>query len=355
MIGSRVLGASHADDAFNLAFLLPNIFRRLFAEGAFSSGFVPLFSRRLASGRPLEDAVRFSNEILAVFMPILIIVTILFEIAMPGFLLLSRQGTRRYRASSPSVGFPRWTFPYLIFISLVALLSGVLNSLTRFVVAAFAPALLNIALIVALLLAPPDNVSSSPVHGHRGPARGHRAVRMCWMTPRRAGVHLHFCRRGMTPAVKELMILILPATTAAGGYHISQLFYAYFATLLGEGSFVYSEPCRPPEPAAARARRHSRSAPRSSPPSAGTRPRAGRRRGGRAGPRFDLAMLLTMPATIALAVGAVPIIGALFEGGAYTVEAARRPRRWCFRSSSPACPPMSSSRSSRPASTPART
>ena len=83
MIGSRVLGASHANDAFNLAFLLPNIFRRLFAEGAFSSGFVPLFSRRLAAGGH-EDAQDFSNEILAVFMPALLLVTIVFVIFMPG-------------------------------------------------------------------------------------------------------------------------------------------------------------------------------------------------------------------------------------------------------------------------------
>src|SRR3712207_8996864 len=79
MIASRILGASHANDAFNLAFLLPNIFRRLFAEGAFASGFVPLFSRRLAAGGH-ADAQAFSNEILAVFMPALLIVTIVFEI-----------------------------------------------------------------------------------------------------------------------------------------------------------------------------------------------------------------------------------------------------------------------------------
>src|SRR5215210_3566815 len=85
MIGSRMLGASHANDAFNLAFLLPNIFRRLFAEGAFSSGFVPLFSRRLAAGGHVE-AEKFSNEILAVFMPALLLITLVFEIAMPSVL-----------------------------------------------------------------------------------------------------------------------------------------------------------------------------------------------------------------------------------------------------------------------------
>ena len=66
MIGSRVLGASHANDAFNLAFLLPNIFRRLFAEGAFSSGFVPLFSRRLASGGPRGGAGIFERDFVGV-------------------------------------------------------------------------------------------------------------------------------------------------------------------------------------------------------------------------------------------------------------------------------------------------
>ena len=103
MIGSRVLGASHANDAFNLAFLLPNIFRRLFAEGAFSSGFVPLFSRRLAAGGH-EDAQAFSNEILAVFMPALLLVTIVFEIFMPGVIAAGRAGDYRRRPGQVRAG-----------------------------------------------------------------------------------------------------------------------------------------------------------------------------------------------------------------------------------------------------------
>ena len=125
MIGSRLLGASNANDAFNLAFLLPNIFRRLFAEGAFSSGFVPLFSRRLGAGGH-EDAQAFSNEILAVFMPALLLVTIVFVIFMPGLLADRR---RRLCSDTPgkmelAVELTRWTFPYLLFISLVALAVG---------------------------------------------------------------------------------------------------------------------------------------------------------------------------------------------------------------------------------------
>src|SRR5688572_10711068 len=126
MIGSRVLGASHANDAFNLAFLLPNIFRRLFAEGAFSAGFVPLFSRRLELGGH-EEAQQFSNDILSVFMPALLAVTVIFVWFMPAVLLLVVPDY----ADTPgklelATDLTRWTFPYLLFISLVALLSGIL-------------------------------------------------------------------------------------------------------------------------------------------------------------------------------------------------------------------------------------
>ena len=179
MIGSRVLGASHANDAFNLAFLLPNIFRRLFAEGAFSSGFVPLVRRRLQSGGH-EDAEAFSNEILSVFMPALLLVTVIFEIFMPGVLLLVAGDYQTVPGKFElAVELTRWTFPYLLFISLVALLSGVLNSLTRFAVAAFAPALLNVALIVALAGRPARQGRDRALHGDRGAARRRRSSSLC--------------------------------------------------------------------------------------------------------------------------------------------------------------------------------
>lgn len=323
MIGSRILGASHSNDAFNLAFLLPNIFRRLFAEGAFSSGFVPLFSRRLASGGH-EDAEQFSNEILAVFMPALLLVTLVFEIFMPAVIGLVAAGY----ADTPgkqelATELTRWTFPYLLFISLVALLSGVLNSLTRFAIAAFAPALLNIALIVALLAAPPSDIETVRYMAIAVLAGGIAQFALCWVAVRRAGVRLHFGRPRMTPAVKELVVLILPATAAAGVYQISQLFYGYFSTLLGEGALTmlsYADRLNQlplsiigtalgvailPAISQALARGEDAAA-------ADVQARA-----------FDLSMLLTLPATLALAVGAVPIIGALFQGGEYTLEAAR--------------------------------
>ena len=322
MIAARLLGASHANDAFNLAFLLPNIFRRLFAEGAFSSGFVPLFSRRLASGGH-EDAVRFSNEILAVFMPALLLVTAVFMIFMPGVLALI---VPEY-ADTPgkmqlATELTRWTFPYLLFISLVALLSGILNSLTRFAVAAFAPALLNVALIIGLLVAPPGDIETVRTMAIAVLIGGIAQFALCWFAVRRAGVRLHFGRPRMTPAVRELVVLILPATIAAGVYQISQLFYAYFSSGLGEGALTmlsYADRLNQlplsiigtalgvailPAISQAIARNEDKKA-------ADVQARA-----------FDLSMLLTLPATLALMVAAFPIIGALYRAGEYSTEAA---------------------------------
>lgn len=321
MIAARLLGASHENDAFNLAFLLPNIFRRLFAEGAFSSGFVPLFSRRLAKGGR-EDAEAFSNEILAVFMPALLLVTIVFVIFMPGVLALVAAGYRDVPGKFDlAVELTRWTFPYLLFISLVALLSGVLNSLTRFVAAAFAPALLNVALIVALLVSrdAPD-VQTVRNMAYAVLAGGIVQFALCWAAVRRAGIRLHFGRPRLTPAVKEFVILILPATVAAGAYQISQLFYAFFSTQLGEGALTmlsYADRLNQLPlsiigtalgvailPAISQAIAKGDEA-------AATDVQA------RA---FDLSMLLTLPAAIALAVAAGPIIGALYQGGEYSRE-----------------------------------
>ena len=85
MLVSRVMGASDAADAFFVAFRLPNTFRRLFGEGAFSAGFVPLFSQRLHGEGGEVDAKQFSEEVLAVFVPTLILFTLVFEIIMPIF------------------------------------------------------------------------------------------------------------------------------------------------------------------------------------------------------------------------------------------------------------------------------
>src|SRR4028119_1009508 len=94
MVFARIMGAGMAADAFALAFLIPNLFRRLFGEGAFSQGFVPLFSQRMNGEGGMEEAKKFAEEVLAVFLPVLIVLTVIFEIIMPGFVMLIASGWR---------------------------------------------------------------------------------------------------------------------------------------------------------------------------------------------------------------------------------------------------------------------
>src|SRR3990170_1572318 len=321
MIFSRVLGAGMAADAFALAFLIPNLFRRLFGEGAFSQGFVPLFSQRLHGEGGIEEAKRFAEEVLAVFLPVLILITAIFMIFMPAFIMLIASGwSDEPEKFALARDLTRITFPYLIFISLVSLFSGVLNSLTRFAAAAFAPALLNLALIVALLVVPTGGPATARAMAIGVIAGGVFQLALCWGATRRAGIKLRLKPPKMTPRVKELLILILPATLGGGLYYISQLFYAYFATSLPQGSLVYlgfaDRMNQLPLAIIGSALGTAILPAISRHVGAGDGAGAARLQG----QATELAMLLTLPAAVALAVSAGPIVAALFQGGKFTAD-----------------------------------
>jgi putative peptidoglycan lipid II flippase len=147
---AAVLGTGAVADAYFVAFRFPNLFRRLFAEGAFNAAFVPLFAKRL-DGEGDAAAREFAEQALAMLLAALLVTTAVAEISMPWLMYLIAPGF----AASPekfdlAVLLTRIAFPYLLFVSLVALLSGVLNALGRFAVAAAAPTLLNIVLIGVL-------------------------------------------------------------------------------------------------------------------------------------------------------------------------------------------------------------
>jgi len=321
MIFARIMGAGMAADAFALAFLIPNLFRRLFGEGAFSAGFVPLFSQRLNGEGGMEEARKFAEEVMAVFLPILMAVTAIFMIFMPAFVWVLASGWRDDPEKfALAVELTRITFPYLIFISLVSLFSGVLNSLTRFVVAAFAPALLNIALIAALLIVPQGGPETARAMAMGVIAGGVLQLALCWGSVQRLGVRIGVKWPRMTPRVKELLILILPATLGSGIYYISQLFYAYFATSLPEGSLVYlgfaDRLNQLPLAIIGSALGTAILPTISQAVGLGDSSRAARIQG----QATELAMLLTLPAAIALIVTSGPIVAALFQGGRFTAE-----------------------------------
>ena len=149
---AALLGAGPLAEIFVIAFRLPNLFRRLFAEGAFNAAFVPLFSERLeAEGLPA--ALEFAGRILSVLLAFLTAFTLLGMVFMPGLVLAIAQGfTADADKFDQAVHYARIAFPYLFFISLLSLFAGVLNATGRFLAAAFAPVLLNLVLIGAALL-----------------------------------------------------------------------------------------------------------------------------------------------------------------------------------------------------------
>src|SRR5215216_832459 len=237
MLMARLMGVSGAADAFFVAFRLPNTFRRLFGEGAFSAGFVPLYAQRLQGENGDVEAKNFSEEVLAVFVPTLVIFTVLFEIIMPLFVaaISGYSGEKLGLATY----LTRITFPYLVLISLVSLFSGILNSLTRFTAAAFAPALLNLAMLAALILVPVGGRTTAIALALAVTLGGVLQLGLLLAACARAGIVLKLRRPRMTPGVRQFVRVVIPATLGAGVYQISAFIDTFFLARLGTGSLSY--------------------------------------------------------------------------------------------------------------------
>ncbi len=329
MLLARVLGAGLAADAFQLAFTLPNTFRRLFAEGAFSVAFVPLYSRALHGndGQPgsEEAAEAFAGDVLSVFVWVLLGFSALCMVAMPGIVwLLAREYAAVPGKFELSVFLSRVTFPYLALISLVAMLSGLLNARSKFGPGAVVPVLLNLFLISGILI-------GNHLRGDSGndvvvvealalavSLSGVAQLAYLWWETRRAGVRLKVQLPKLTPEVRKLGVLILPATFGAGIYQISQLVDTFFATSLPQGSLTLLKladrlnqmPLGIVGIALGTAilpmlSRHIHT---------GDNAEAQRLQGN----AFEIATLLTLPAAAALAVCAPAFCAAFFVGGKFT-------------------------------------
>ena len=151
---AAALGAGPVADVFYTCFRFPNLFRRLFAEGAFNIAFVPLFAKELEGGGQ-EAAQKFGQQVFAVLSSWLLLFTGIALLAMPFLVatVVAPGFTDTPEKFELSVVMTRIMFPYLMFMSLVAMFSGVLNSMRRYFLAAFVPVLLNIILVGILLAA----------------------------------------------------------------------------------------------------------------------------------------------------------------------------------------------------------
>jgi putative peptidoglycan lipid II flippase len=321
MLMSRVMGASWQADAFFVAFRLPNTFRRLFGEGAFSAGFVPLYSQRLQGVNGTVEARKFSEEVLAVFVPTLVVFTLFFEIIMPLFVaaISGYSGTKLELATF----LTRITFPYLLLISLVSLFSGILNSLARFTAAAFAPALLNLSMLTALIFVPVGGTTSAIALSIAVTVGGILQLGLLLLACKRAGVVLKLRKPQMTPGVRQFVRVVIPATLGAGVYQISAFIDTFFLARIGTGAlsyFNYADRLNQLPLGVIGAALGTAILPQVSKHVGANEPREAARVQGQAA---ELAMLLCLPAALALAVSALPLVSALFQGGRFTAEDAR--------------------------------
>jgi putative peptidoglycan lipid II flippase len=318
MLMSRVMGASWQADAFFVAFRLPNTFRRLFGEGAFSAGFVPLYAQRLHGQGGQEEARHFSEEVLAVFAPTLVLFTIVFEIIMGPFVFLisGYEGEKLALATL----LTSITFPYLVLISLVSLFSGILNSLARFTAAAFAPALLNLAMLAALIFVPVGGQTSAIALSIAVTLGGVLQLGLLLAACARAGIVLKLRRPRMTPSVRQFVRVVIPATIGAGVYQISAFIDTFFLARLGTGSlsyFNYADRLNQLPLGVIGAALGTAILPQVSRHVGAGEPGKAAHVQAQAA---ELAMLLCLPAALALSVASGPLISALFEGGRFTAQ-----------------------------------
>jgi putative peptidoglycan lipid II flippase len=152
---ARAFGAGLATDAFFVAFKIPNLLRRLFAEGAFSQAFVPILAEYRNSRGEAETRL-FVDRVSTVLALVLFVVTLIGVLAAPFIIYVSAPGFADEPAKRDlAIELLRITFPYILFISLTALAGGVLNTWSRFSVPAFTPVLLNLSFIGFALFAAP--------------------------------------------------------------------------------------------------------------------------------------------------------------------------------------------------------
>lgn len=233
---AAVLGVGPAADAFYAAFRFPNLFRRLFAEGAFNTAFVPLFSGARAQ-KGDEHARDLAARIMSWLVAILIVITVLAEIFMEWVLIPFVPGFLADPAKFElTVLLTRILFPYLACMSLVAAYAAILNALERFVAAAFAPVMLNIvniaALTLVIVLAVNDATVAALWVSVATIIAGVAQLAIVWFAVRRAGFLPRFALPRIDPEVRRFWVLALPAVMTGGITQIN----IFIGTIIASGA-----------------------------------------------------------------------------------------------------------------------
>jgi putative peptidoglycan lipid II flippase len=320
---AAVLGIGPAADAFNAAFRFPNLFRRLFAEGAFNTAFVPMFSGALET-RGEDEARLLASRIMSWLVAAIVLITILAEIFMEPLMRVFVPGFDDPEKFALTVFLTRIMFPYLACMSLMAAYGAILNTLGRFFAAAFAPVILNIVNIAALvplaILVMEDKADAAFWVAVATMLGGLAQLALVYAAVRRANFVPRISLPRPNAEVRRFWLLAIPAVIAGGITQINIVVGTIIASgaedaisILSYADRLYQLPLGIigiaigtvllPELS-----RHL---------SAGRDAEAKQSQD----QSLLLAMLLSMPAAAALAALSVPIVRVLFERGAFNAEA----------------------------------
>lgn len=252
-LGSRILGfardlAANARfggqgpymDAFATMLMFPNLFRRLFAEGAFAQAFVPVYAKE-RSTHGTDAAEAMASEAMAFLMTVVVLVCIAFQIAMPWLMpwLLSA-----YRGDEATLRIAtlmtQLSMPYLACMTLASLLAGVLNTAGRFALSAGVPILLNVFTIAPLMIAPAGPAAAVAASA-AVTAAGIVQAGLLWWGVHRQGVRLRFTPPRLTPMVRRVLLLALPGALAGGATQLNSLVSQFLTgTDAGARSVLYN-------------------------------------------------------------------------------------------------------------------
>lgn len=317
---ARTFGAGMVTDAFFVAFKLPNLLRRLFAEGAFAQAFVPIFGEYISKGDTTK-AKQLVDHVATLLFLIVLVVTLIGMVAAPLLVYISAPGFAADASKfALTVELTRVTFPYILFMSLVALSGGVLNTWSRFAVPAFTPVLLNLSFISMALFAAP--YFAQPVMALGWAVFLGGALQLAFQLPslQRIGMLPRFSPDWKDPGVRRILRLMGPAVLGVSVAQVSLLINTIFASFLGTGSvsWLYYADRLMEFPAGMLGA------------ALGTilLPSLSKYH---AGEKFDdysrlldwglrLTLLLAAPSALALAIIAVPLISTLFHHGAFTAD-----------------------------------
>lgn len=243
MVLANYLGAGLVSDAFFVAFKLPNLFRSLFAEGAFTSAFVPLLSQKLVS-EGKEDAISFAARAISVLAFFLTIFVIIMEFLMPWVVQILAPGfVDDHGKIELAANLARITFPFLLFISIVSFQSGILNALGKFAAPAAAPVILNIMMIASVFIFVP--FGETPAHGIAIGVTTAGFLEILWLMffLRRQQVQIkpdyHIFTLLKDESIRTLFKRIAPGVLGAGVYQINMVVDTILVSLVGTGAISW--------------------------------------------------------------------------------------------------------------------